>query len=99
MPPALTCACSCSFLGNAHIRPTLAVNRVQGVPLFSMDYKVFLWVQNDGNLVLYNMEAFHSYGATRAAAIWGSQTYGAMPQPFALAMQPVRSRAPAECVA
>lgn len=66
---------------------------VQGVPLFSMDSKVFLWVQSDGNLVLYNLAAFESYGATTVAAIWGSNTYGATPQPFELAMQPVRTPA------
>ena len=63
---------------------------MQDTPLFSADTRVFLIVQANGDLVLYNRQAYALYGATASAAIWASHTEGAVPQPFALAMQPVR---------
>ena len=63
---------------------------MQGETLSSADSRVFLTVQADGNLVLYNRQAYDLYGATQAAAIWATGTWGAAPSPFALIMQPVR---------
>ncbi len=64
----------------------------QGEPLPSNDGKVFLIVQADGNLVLYNSMAYSMFGPAPASAIWASGTYGnAGPTPFSLAMQTVRA--------
>ena len=45
---------------------------LQGVQLPSLDKKVFLLPQTDGNLVLYNQSLVGTYGTTQAAAIWYS---------------------------
>jgi hypothetical protein len=63
---------------------------MQGEPLPSSDGKVFLIVQPDGNLVLYNTMAYSMYGPTAPSAIWASGTFGnAGPTPFSLVMQTV----------
>ena len=62
---------------------------LQGQQLFSSDGRVFLVVQTDGNIVVYNALAYGLYGAHSTAAIWTSQTGGSANGPFSLAMQQV----------
>jgi hypothetical protein len=64
---------------------------VQDTHLFSADATTFLKPQSDGNLVLYNTERYSTYGASRAAAVWASNTYLATTALFNLVMQPVSS--------
>ena len=66
------------------------IHVLQGTQLFSPDGAVFLIIQSDGNLVLYNTAKYASSGPTSAAAFWSSGTYGTgHPAPFQLNMQPV----------
>jgi hypothetical protein len=64
---------------------------VQVTHLFSADATTFLKPQSDGNLVLYNTERYSTYGASRAAAVWASNTYLTTTAPYNLVMQPVSS--------
>jgi hypothetical protein len=63
---------------------------LQGQSLYSTDNRVFLTVQGDGNVVLYNTLAYSLYGANTAAAVIGSHTYLVGSPPYSLAMQNVR---------
>ena len=60
----------------------------QGTHIYSADATVFLTVQSDGNLVLYNTARFSTYGSSAAAAIWATDVFNAN-APFTLTMQQV----------
>ena len=65
----------------------------QTTQFFSTDGAVFLYITNDGNLVLYNTANYNKYGPSSAGSlIWQSKTGGqSASQPFQLTMQNVRA--------
>ena len=63
---------------------------LQATPLYSPDGLVYLVVQSDGNLVLYNTaKAGNNPGPS--ASFWSSGTYGRSTAPYQLNMQSVCS--------
>jgi hypothetical protein len=64
-------------------------NGGQGTKLFSPDSIDFLVPQSDGNLVLYNVALYRTYGPTKAAAVWAANSNGGGKGPYTLIMQQV----------
>ena len=79
--------------GGAATRSQTWIVHAQTTQLFSTDGAVFLYITNNGNLILYNTADYNKYGASSAGSIiWQTNTGGqSASQPFQFVMQNVRA--------
>ena len=98
--PLATAVMQTGFAGTCPTPEAPSLCNLQGHPLSSPDGRVYLSVQGDGNLVLYDAQVVARFGKSYASAIFATGTYGSAPQPFSLSLKQVScasSQAPAAC--
>ena len=82
--------CKCRQLHHEKDLQLTCMHVVQGAQLFSPDGAVYLTVQSNGNLVLYNTAQEAASGPVPSAAVWSSGSTGnGHPAPYELIMQTV----------